>query len=947
MALVSGEAGIGKTRLVSEAWGQLQGDDLLVRGNAVDLAGGEVPFGILSSSLRGLVQRHGLDAVRSWAGGDVSRLAVLARELAPESTIVHEPIDVIDAFRGLLARLSRDRLVWWAVEDLHWADASSRDAVRFVVQLMQPPERWLVTCTLRTRDRPPSAEMSVFLSELVRLPATRQIRLEPLDLEQVKVQLSALCGENVSEPLVERVMALSEGVPFLTEELVAGGLRESGPLPTSAAELMLSRLASLDPRAQVVVRAASVAQNYIHDRWLGPVTGMKAGDLEEALRVLVHESVLDLDDSSEGYRFHHELMREAVTVGMLAAERSRWHRCWADALAQLRENERDLSTSLEIARHWTQSGAADRAFTSSVAAARSAELVGAQADRALMLCTAVRLWPQVEEATRSGLDLDDLVEETLWACTLGSRAELGLDMLARRMEMPDEGEEAELRRLRLTLARTRFEGVLGREGRRADRTSTDDQIAVLRRSSRTVLFGRAVAELVAMCWDVETARALEDLLTDALATVTPERSFFDHVDLQDSRTHLLKVLGRYGEAADLSLELLKRARGRLPLSDVVRLESNAVAHLFDVGRFQEAAEVGRRSLDRFSDPRLSPHLWSVLAGNLAATLIETGDWAEADRYLSQAQDLVLLRPISLVCLLDAAVLHGRRGDLAAAARDVDGADQFDPAIATRPAMVAIRELVSAGLALAAGEPVAAWNLLTPLRTARDGQDLALTRDAILLAARALAAAVHEHGQAWDGSAEDHVRDLRREAANLPSLGDLDPAWRDRFEVELARCLGEDTQEQWRAAIAASERFGQPYEQVWALLGLARRALDNRRTDEAAPALEKALAIGERIGAQLLVDAVREIAGRGRIRLTDGEEMSRTRDRAHGLTKRELEVLRLLADGYRNEEIGQALFISPRTASVHVSRILAKLGVDSRSKAAAVAHREGLVKPEGS
>ena len=124
-------------------------------------------------------------------------MTVLAGDLAPASDIVSDPIVVIDAFRGLLSRLSGERFVWWAVEDLHWADPLGRDAVRYVVQLMQPPERLLVSCTLRTHDRLRTPEMSSFLSELIRSPRTQRISLETLETDQVEVQLASLRGGGV------------------------------------------------------------------------------------------------------------------------------------------------------------------------------------------------------------------------------------------------------------------------------------------------------------------------------------------------------------------------------------------------------------------------------------------------------------------------------------------------------------------------------------------------------------------------------------------------------------------------------------------------------------------------------------------------------------------------------------------------------------------------------
>ena len=137
------------------------------------------------------------------------------------------------------------------------------------------------------------------------------------------------------------------------------------------------------------------------------------------------------------------------------------------------------------------------------------------------------------------------------------------------------------------------------------------------------------------------------------------------------------------------------------------------------------------------------------------------------------------------------------------------------------------------------------------------------------------------------------------------------------------------------------RTGQVHDEAWARLRLAGSLLASGDKERAAEALAAALAVGSRLGAKPLVDAVHEVAGRGRIPLdvAIGTPMSH---RQFGLTQRELEVLRLVAEGYRNDQIAETLFISPKTASVHVSRILAKLGASTRTGATAVAHRHGLL-----
>jgi DNA-binding CsgD family transcriptional regulator len=108
-------------------------------------------------------------------------------------------------------------------------------------------------------------------------------------------------------------------------------------------------------------------------------------------------------------------------------------------------------------------------------------------------------------------------------------------------------------------------------------------------------------------------------------------------------------------------------------------------------------------------------------------------------------------------------------------------------------------------------------------------------------------------------------------------------------------------------------------------------------------------VAVRLGAVPLRRELELLAQRGRVRLKAPAEPSPATAEAPsvaaslGLTQREAEVLALVAAGRTNRQIGQELFIAPKTASVHVSRILAKLGVAGRGEAAAVAHRLGLDK----
>jgi DNA-binding CsgD family transcriptional regulator len=181
------------------------------------------------------------------------------------------------------------------------------------------------------------------------------------------------------------------------------------------------------------------------------------------------------------------------------------------------------------------------------------------------------------------------------------------------------------------------------------------------------------------------------------------------------------------------------------------------------------------------------------------------------------------------------------------------------------------------------------------------------------------------------------------AAGLPELA----AWHALGRAEQTRQHGLADPAAWAAAVAAWERLGQPYRAAYAGYRQAEAILAAGDRDSAATALRRAAAISGRLGARPLDREIQALARRARLELAPpvGAAAPAAGVSAPaaqlGLTPREAEVLALVAAGRSNRQIAQALFISPKTASVHVSNILAKLGVAGRVEAAAVAHRLGL------
>ena len=199
-----------------------------------------------------------------------------------------------------------------------------------------------------------------------------------------------------------------------------------------------------------------------------------------------------------------------------------------------------------------------------------------------------------------------------------------------------------------------------------------------------------------------------------------------------------------------------------------------------------------------------------------------------------------------------------------------------------------------------------------------------------LAAQGLAQQAHQLTFAAEAARADSALS-RAEPAGLPPPGETRTAW----------------DEAWQAW----EGVGQPYPLAMALLRSAEAALGAGDRDGGATRLRRAAALAQRLGARPLSDDTALLAGRARISLDTAGDDTEARaasgeagpiqvaePKRLGLTAREFEVLRLVAAGRSNREIASELFISAKTASVHVSNILGKLGVTSRGEAAATAHR---------
>ena len=254
--LVTGEAGIGKTRLVAEALTGID-DALVVTGHGADMATGEIPFGVLADTLRDLVHLAGrtpspLLSARPWRRCCPGR--------CPSGHV--ERVQVLSAFLDLLQRLCSDRLLVWVVEDLHWADAATRDLVNLAVRTLRGrPARG----GDRADGRPRTHSRPGGRPHVVRRRAGAVARHDRAATGSAHPgrgaeQLLGLVGATLPPGVAARIEQLSDGVPFVVEELAAARGR---PEVATASGVAAGRLAGLSPESRRLVEAAAVGEGHL------------------------------------------------------------------------------------------------------------------------------------------------------------------------------------------------------------------------------------------------------------------------------------------------------------------------------------------------------------------------------------------------------------------------------------------------------------------------------------------------------------------------------------------------------------------------------------------------------------------------------------------------------------------------------------------------------------
>lgn len=910
--LMEGEAGIGKSRLLREFATEIALRADVHVGWCLDLGASRTPYGPLTGILRSIVTRMGVDRVRESVGVGAEALGMLLPELAPTPTDRERtsPERLRDAIASLIesaAELAPQVLV---VEDLHWADESTLAILSFLLRTLNRG-RILLLITCRTDDVRRGDAVSRFIGEATRSRLLERLALRRLSRDDVRTLAEQITGRPLSATAVERMQERAEGVPFFIEELACCS---DGPLPDSLRDLLLSRFDRLGDDARHVVQIVSGAERPLSHPLVVRLADLPEQRLDEALREATRSGILVVVE--DDYRFRHALLREAVHDDLLPGERARLHRAYAETLeAQCAGT--DSGDAAALAYHWQLAQDDRRALIAASHAMRHAKARYAFASAARFGERMLELWPLVPDAADAAgverLDLLLMLGSILRNAGDGERA-LAVANLA--FEEIDPASVDPRRHARLLRNKALYLVNLGRLGAipllqqalAIAQEHVDDDVfraeLLNHLASRHMIAGDR-EEAIRLADEAERLAADSDS-TDQLSVAANIRG--------GSLAHLGDVAAadrEYERARELATGTTAEMRYRVNYSDLLTL----------LGRYREAVAVAEEGLRRARELRVERTSGSIMAQNMVVPLLELGEIDRVEEMLSREFVQGTLRVFRMYMSMTRVRVLAWRGRSAEAQELLDDwLPAFQETGVSERQIWYDRVMMTVAVAESAGDLRLALD--TILEMLRDEQPALLHQRRVLLEGGAIIAQLRADGvdvveasesvrSAWGAQPAQLQGDAW--SSILDAL--LDPR-SDTVDSALCRADGDDVPITFRVVLRRER---------------ARMLVRDGDRSTATAVIAEAAAIAESLGhAQLTASVARFAADAGLRTAADPRVSSPGAD---PLTARERQVLELIAEGLSNRQIGERLFISVKTVSVHVSAVLRKLGVSTRTEAA--------------
>jgi ATP/maltotriose-dependent transcriptional regulator MalT len=924
----------------------------VIGGDCVELGEGELPYAPIVAALRPLARQHdevldGLPtAARSELGALIPGLGGAAgSDPRPEGDDAAQA-RVFEALLTLFDALGRERTLLVSVEDIHWADSSTRAFLAFLARSLCN-ERVMVVASYRPDELHRRHPLRPLLAELERNASARRIELSPLNRGELREQLTDILGGAPERELLDRMWARSEGNPLFTEELLAASLDGRGATPPTLRDALMVRIERLSEDAQELLRVLATGRR-LDTSLIADASDLEPGGLRAALREVVASHIVAADEDG-WYSFRHALLREVVADDLLPGERSELHLALAGALERRAAEQGDgAHLSAGIAHHYYAAGDQAAALTASVKAGKGADAVHAHGEAAAQFERALDLWERVPDAE----EVAGIEQVELYRLAANENAAEG--DYARQEHMLKKGlslidNDAEPRRAAMLmepLARAQWMLNRGNEAMETagralsmlpDNEPSTERARLLSWIAKArMLQGRYVQSLEVASEAIDVAIAATDTLAEGRA--------------RNARGISLVALGEVEPGLAELRDSLELARKRENIAEMSSAYANLAESINSSGHTREALAMVREGLEAVTKLSRRNDWLSAMVAELSWYL---GEWDEAERWMPARDRRQVGTSLMAVLLLRTTIALGR-GDHVAAREHLIATGEH-VAESSEPQFLGAWGALSAQLDLREGD----------VESARRAIDEALDRIEFCTEDASRIVRLSAVGVAIEADAAQRARDLGEDPG--PALaraeimlarvraaaeGDrpIEAAYRATAEAQWTRAEGNSVPLLWATAAEAWEALEWPYEAALVRWREAEAHLIDGDRAGASAAATAALATARALGANWLESEVHGLCARGRLQLdgVDGdgavpqvEQAEPAEEEPFGLTPRERQVLTLVSEGRTNREIGESLFMAEKTASVHVSRILSKLGVRSRTEAAAVAHRLGL------
>jgi DNA-binding CsgD family transcriptional regulator/tetratricopeptide (TPR) repeat protein len=743
-------------------------------------------------------------------------------------------------------------------------------------------------------------------------------------------------------------------------------------LPSGLAALLLARVEQLPDAAQQVLRAAAVGGRRVEDDIVQAASGLAGPEYEDAIRDCVAQQLL-VPGGADGYVFRHALIREALYTDLLPGERTRLHARFAELLADPGRLAAVPGSAAELAHHCLASHDITGAFAASVRAGQESERLAAPAEAHRHYDAALALWERVSDPERlAGQDRDHLAFcSANCAASSGDIARAVQQLRRSRGFLREDTDPVLASRVHERLAYYLLELDACADADTAARAAVDLLPADPPRPERARALATHAQTLMYAGDEEAAARRAQQARAAARAAGAP----WVEADALVTLGMLAERQGDPVAALDLFTQAYREAQAHSMLGVELRAAFQVARAQLESGDLAGSAATAHQGFGRADAAGLglAPYGLDLQYLHYLAHYAD-GCWDHAqelaDGFGVRVTTTSEARLSAMALFLDVARGSPAVGERRTWLEPFWAGDSFGAYIAR--GLLAEHALWRGDIGTALAEVAAT---LAELDVEGGYGPPAIRVAAVGLAARGeqarrARAAGHDETAAAEVAAARVLIDAAREGAAFPRrpkfvLGVDGRGWLARAEAEWDRVQGRNSPQAWQAVV---DEFAPAfsYETARSRWRLAEALAEAGRRPDAEREWSAALAVADQLGAAPLASALRDLGRRAR--LARGQENRGQENRAGGdspggngargsgagggpgsgppdvlagLTSREREVLRLLVAGRSNREIAAALFIAPKTASVHVSNILAKLNAASRGEAAAMAAAAGL------